>query len=58
MYIDYFCVVAGNGCHFSFLGDDVKRDGEGAIHLLVEVGVVAEVGAFEEVLHLRGGRDT
>lgn len=48
----------GDGCDFSFVGDDVEWDGEGGVHLLVEVGVVAEVRAFKEVFDLRGGRGT
>lgn len=53
-YIDDFSVVAGDGCDLAFLSDDVEGDGEGAIHLLIEVSVVGEIRSLEKVLHLDG----
>jgi hypothetical protein len=47
-------VVSGDGCNLSFFCDDMEGDCERAIHFFVEVGVIAEIGAFEEVFDLGG----
>jgi hypothetical protein len=41
-----------------FFSDDMEGDCERAIHFFVEVGVVAEIGAFEEVFDLGGACGT
>ena len=52
-YIDDLLLIVGDGCDFAFLSDEVKRKGEVGLHLLVEISVVAEVVAGEQVADLR-----
>ena len=47
-------MVSADGCYLSFFCDDIEGDGERAIHLFVEVGVIAEIGSLEKVFYLGG----
>lgn len=58
VYIDDLVVISGDGCNLSFFCDDVEGDCECAIHFFVEVGVIAEIGAFEKVFDLGGACGT
>lgn len=57
MYVDDLLFIVGDGCDLALLGDEIERDGEVGLHLLVEVGVVAEVLAAQQVADLGWRRE-
>lgn len=52
----YLLVIRCDGGDPAFLSEDVERDGEGVLHLLEEVGIVAETVTGEQGAHLNEGR--
>lgn len=48
MYLCDLLFIAGDGGDSAFFSDDVEGDGEGLLHLLEEVGVVAEAFSGEK----------